>query len=84
MITSWRDMNAFIDLKYDEGIEQFFLAYLNVLYESRRYFINKRCNKQDGTLWACRHLEKMIPQMVACVAFFMFHEANTDHFALVP
>ena len=65
MISSWRDMNAFIDLKYDEGIEQFFLAYLNVLYESRRYFINKRCNKQDGTLWACRHLEKMIPQMVA-------------------
>ena len=65
MTSCWRDMNAFIDLKYDEGIEQFFLAYLNVLYESRRYFINKRCNKQDGTLWACRHLEKMIPQMVA-------------------
>lgn len=65
MMASWRDMNAFIDLKKDEGIEQFFLAYLNVLYEARRFFINKRCNKQDGTLWACRHLEKMIPQMIA-------------------
>lgn len=65
MVQSWRDMNAFIELKNDEGIEKFFLAYLNVLYESRRYFINKRCNKQDGTLWACRHLEKMVPQMIA-------------------
>lgn len=65
MVESWRDMNLLFDLKNDEGIEQFFIAYLNVLYEARRYFINKRCNKQDGTLWACRHLEKMIPQMVA-------------------
>lgn len=65
MVESWRDMNLFFDLKNDEGIEQFFVAYLNVLYEARRYFINKRCNKQDGTLWACRHLEKMIPQMIA-------------------
>ncbi len=65
MVSAWRDMNNFIDLRKDEGIEQFFLAYLNVLYEARRFFINKRCNKQDGTLWACRHLEKMVPQMIA-------------------
>ncbi len=65
MVSAWRDMNAFMELKKEESIEQFFLAYLNVLYEARRYFINKRFNKQDGTYWSLRHLEKMIPQMVA-------------------
>lgn len=65
MIASWRTLNEFIDLKYDETTEMFLLAYLNVLYEARRYFINKRCNKQDGTLWVCRHLEKMLPQVMA-------------------
>lgn len=65
MIASWRALNEFIDLKYNETTEMFLLAYLNVLYEARRYFINKRCNKQDGTLWACRHLEKMLPQVLA-------------------
>lgn len=65
MIASWKALNKFIDLKYDETTEMFLLAYLNVLYEARRYFINKRCNKQDGTLWVCRHLEKMLPQVLA-------------------
>ena len=61
----WSSINEFIDLKEDEEPEKFLLAYLNVLYEARRYFINKRCNKQDGTLWMCRHLEKMIPQIIS-------------------
>lgn len=64
MFTAWKTMDSFLDLKYDETIETFMLAYLNVLYEARRYFINKRCNKQDGTLWACRHLEKLVPLAV--------------------
>lgn len=70
MISAWRDMNAFMELKKDELIEEFFLAYLNVLYEARRYFINKRFNKQDGTYWSLRHLEKMIPQMIASSVSF--------------
>lgn len=65
MISSWSALNEFIDLKNSETTEEFLVAYLNVLYEARRYFINKRCNKQDGTLWACRHLEKMIPQVIS-------------------
>lgn len=65
MVTAWKTMDQFINLKYDEKIETFLLAYLNVLYEARRYFINKRCNKQDGTLWACRHLEKMVPLAIS-------------------
>lgn len=46
-------------------IEEFFEAYLNVLYEYRRYFVNMRCNKQSGTLWYCRQLESAIPMVVA-------------------
>ena len=45
----------------DQMIEEYFYSYLNVLYEYRKFYINKRCNKQDGTLWACRHLESIIP-----------------------
>ena len=44
-----------------EFIQKYIYAYLNVLYEARKYFINKRCNKQDGTLWCCRQLESAIP-----------------------
>lgn len=36
-------------------------AYLNVLYELRKYYINKRCNKVNGTLWNIRHIESSIP-----------------------
>lgn len=42
-------------------IEEFLYSYLNILYEYRKYFINKRCNKVDGTLNTMRHLEGAIP-----------------------
>lgn len=45
----------------DSAIEEYFYSYLNVLYEYRRFYINKRCNKQDGTLWTCRALESAVP-----------------------
>lgn len=47
----------------DNTIEEYFYSYLNVLYEYRKYYINKRCNKQDGTLWACRQFESIIPSL---------------------
>lgn len=47
----------------DQTVEEYFYSYLNVLYEYRKYFINKRCNKQDGTLWACRQFESIIPAL---------------------
>lgn len=45
----------------DTTIEEYMYAYLNVLYEYRKYFINKRCNKVDGTYWILRELEGAIP-----------------------
>ena len=80
MIASWRVTNEFLELKNVETPEEFLIAYLNVLYEARRYFINKRCNKQDGTLWACRHLEKLLPQVVAS-AVASSANINTTAFA---
>jgi hypothetical protein len=44
-------------------IGDFMYAYLNVLYEYRKFFINKRCNKIDGTLWTMRELEGAIPMV---------------------
>jgi len=49
------------DLKFDE----FFYSYLNILYEYRRYFINKRFNKVDGTFYQLRHLEGLLSYMKA-------------------
>lgn len=46
------------------GMDEFFYAYLNVLYEYRRYFINKRCNKEDGTLFQMRAIESMLPMII--------------------
>ena len=46
------------------ALDEFFLAYLNVLYEYRRYFVDMRCNKEDGTLWMMRCLESMMPMVI--------------------
>ena len=46
------------------NLEEYVMAYLNVLYEYRKYFINLRFNKQDGTMWIMRQLESIIPQAV--------------------
>lgn len=44
-----------------DELETFMYAYLSVLYEYRKYFINKRFNKEDGTMWSMRHLEAFVP-----------------------
>lgn len=47
----------------DETMEEYMYAYLNVLYEYRKFYINKRCNKVDGTLYKMRMLEGAIPEV---------------------
>ena len=42
-------------------VDNFMYMYLNILYEYRKYFINKRFNKNDGTMWMMRHLESIMP-----------------------
>jgi hypothetical protein len=41
-------------------IDEFFFAYLNILYMYRLYFVGKRFNKEDGTMWNMRQLESTI------------------------
>ena len=47
----------------DYTIEEFMYSYLYVLYEYRKFYINKRCNKVDGTLNTMRALEGAIPMV---------------------
>jgi hypothetical protein len=47
-----------------DELETFMYAYLSVLYEYRKYFINKRFNKEDGTMWSLRHLEAFVPMAI--------------------
>lgn len=39
--------------------EEFLYTYLRILYQYRRYFINKRCDKNEGTLFMARALERL-------------------------
>lgn len=41
-------------------IDDFFFTYVNILYYYRLYFIGKRFNKEDGTMWMMRALESVI------------------------
>lgn len=61
-----------------KNIEDFMYMYLSVLYEYRKYFINKRCNKIDGTLWALRELESAIPMIVNVPSKLDESNENTD------
>ena len=45
----------------DNTVEEAFYSYLQVLYEYRKFYINSRCNKVDGTLYRMRELEGAIP-----------------------
>ena len=42
-------------------IFEYIYSYLNVLYEYRKFFIFKRCNKQSGTLFQARNFECALP-----------------------
>lgn len=41
-------------------IDEFVFMYLHILYQYRLYFIGKRFNKKDGTMWIMRALESTI------------------------
>ena len=54
----------------DYTIEEFMYSYLYVLYEYRKFYINKRCNKVDGTLNTMRALEGAIPMVTESIKGF--------------
>ena len=56
----------------------FMYSYLNVLYEYRKFFINKRCNKIDGTLWTLRELEGAIPMVTTQISNMGDPSANNQ------
>ena len=41
-------------------LDNFCMAYLHILYNYRFYFIAKRFNKEDGTMWIMRALESIL------------------------
>lgn len=45
-------------------VETFLFSYLHILYNYRFFFIAKRFNKEDGTMWIMRALESIIDQIV--------------------
>lgn len=50
--------------KLNEDISEYMTAYLHVLYEYRKYFLNMRFNKTGGTMTSMKYLESTIPLMV--------------------
>jgi hypothetical protein len=45
-------------------IDRFMFAYLNVLYNYRFYFVARRFNKENGTMWIMRALESVLDFIV--------------------
>jgi hypothetical protein len=62
----------------DETIDNFMYAYLNVLYEYRKFYINSRCNKVDGTLYRMRELEGAIPLVCQQIEQFNPYEGTDE------
>jgi hypothetical protein len=52
MLQSMADENTYV--------EKYIMGYLHVLYYYRLFFICKRFNKQDGTMWVMRALESIL------------------------
>ena len=59
--------NFIATLKEDSGkgiIDKFIFAYLHILYNYRFFFVAKRFNKEDGTMWIMRALESVLDYIV--------------------
>jgi hypothetical protein len=48
------------DSRTISNAEKYIMGYLNVLYQYRAYFLCKRYNKEDGTMWIMRALESVL------------------------
>jgi hypothetical protein len=64
--SDWVDANTAIlsihaQNEANTDLSDYYMAYLNILYEYRKFFICKRFNKEDGTMWAMRALESILP-----------------------
>jgi hypothetical protein len=64
---TWREIMSAYDVAREMAketritlVEEFMLGYLNLLYEYRKFFICKRFNKEDGTMWVMRALESVL------------------------
>jgi hypothetical protein len=72
-VTSWSFhdfktcFNIVYSLKQETNIglvEKFLFSYLNILYNYRFYFVAKRFNKENGTMWIMRALESVLDFVV--------------------
>ncbi len=62
LINTISNLNIIEETLYASNMPRFIYniwEFLNVLYETRSYFLGKRCNKMDGTYYALRHLEQL-------------------------
>jgi len=64
-VTSMVNQMGSLQNSMDTGvIENFMFAYLHILYYYRLFFVGKRFNKEDGTMWIMRALESVIDLVV--------------------
>ena len=61
LMTSY-DLLSILDRMADENtyVEKYIMGYIHILYYYRLFFICKRFNKQDGTMWIMRALESIL------------------------
>lgn len=66
--TATEDIQRLINFEINDRenmiVDEALYAYINILYEYRRFFIDMRCNKEEGTLWLMRSLESAMPMLV--------------------
>jgi len=49
-----------IESKQTTDVEKYIMGYLNMLYQYRMFFICRRFNKENGTMWIMRQLESIL------------------------
>jgi hypothetical protein len=66
MTAGWQTLDSLYRTLYgNSSMEEYMMYYLSVLYEYRKYFINMRFNKRNGTMWTLRELETQIPTVIS-------------------
>ena len=60
LIAGWNQIPVINNQLKNITMEEYIMCYLEILYQYRKYFINVRFNKQDGTMWMMRHLESIL------------------------
>lgn len=77
LVSAWNQIPIIKNQLNNVTMEDYIMSYLGILYQYRKYYINMRFNKQDGTMWMMRQLESILDNALSAAIKVDMPSINT-------